>query len=56
MVDLINISAAILVGYAVFMGLIILLIKIFFPFLTKEKLRRQKRQIRQYKVNFRHIG
>lgn len=44
MVDLLRISAAILGGYTVFMGLIIILIKAFFPFFTKEELKRQKHQ------------
>ena len=42
MVDLLGITAALLGGYAVFMGLLFILIKTFFPFVTKEELKRQK--------------
>ncbi len=41
MTDLMKITVALLGGYAVFMGLIIVLIKTFFPFFTKEELKRQ---------------
>jgi hypothetical protein len=52
MVDLVKIMATLLGGYAVFMGLIVILIKVFFPFFTKEELRKQKNRIPHYKVNF----
>jgi hypothetical protein len=51
MMDLVKIGAALLGGYAVFMGLIIILIKTFFPFFTKDELK-QKNRVHHYKVHY----
>jgi hypothetical protein len=40
--DLMNIAAALPGGYVAFMGLTVVLIKVFFPFFTKEQLKRQQ--------------
>ncbi len=42
MTDALRITVALIGGYAAFMGLIVLLIKAFFPFFTKEQLAQQK--------------
>ena len=38
MVDIINITVSLIIGFAFFVGLIVLHVKLFFPFLTKEEM------------------
>ena len=42
MMDLMRIAAALLGGYVALMGFAIILIKVIFPFLTKEEMKRLK--------------
>lgn len=41
MMDLFRIAVALLGGYAAFMGLTVMLMKLMFPFLTREQLKGQ---------------
>jgi hypothetical protein len=42
MMDIVKIGSSLLGGYVVFMGLIIILIKAFFPFFAIEELKRRE--------------